>query len=69
MGTLNRYALKLQNPELTAFAINAFIVPDNAAAIPNRPLFRICIATLNPSPISNVHKMKGDDKGIVMMDD
>ena len=26
------------------------MVPDNAAAIPNRPLFKMYIATLNPSP-------------------
>jgi hypothetical protein len=27
------------------------MVPDKAAAIPNRPLFRMFMATLNPPPI------------------
>ena len=35
---------------LTAFSIQLRMVPDNAAAIPNRPLFKMYIATLNPSP-------------------
>ena len=29
-----------------------FIVPDKAAPIPNRPLFKISMATLNPPPTS-----------------
>ena len=35
---------------LTAFVIRPFMVPDRAAAIPNLPLLRMCIATLKPSP-------------------
>ena len=48
-----------QNPdighkmELTALEINSFIVPERAAAIPKRPLLRMFIAILNPSPSSD----------------
>ena len=38
--------------------ISPFIVPDKAAAIPNLPLLRMCIATLNPSPTSTIKKKK-----------
>ena len=37
---------------LTAFVISPFIVPDRAAAIPNLPLLRMCMAILKPSPTS-----------------
>ena len=32
--------------------ISPFIVPDRAAAIPNLPLLRMCMAILKPSPTS-----------------
>ena len=35
---------------LTAFLMQYDIVPDKAAAIPNLPLLRMFMATLNPSP-------------------
>ena len=37
---------------LTALWIIFFMVPPRAAAIPKRPLFRMFMATLNPSPSS-----------------
>ena len=45
-----RTSSKNKKKELTACATNDFIVPVNAAAIPKRPLFNICMATLKPSP-------------------
>ena len=36
--------------ELTALLIQKRIVPDNAAAMPNLPLFRMFMATLKPPP-------------------
>ena len=39
---------------LTALVINPFIVPESAAAIPNLPLFRMCMATLKPLPTPNM---------------
>ena len=38
--------------KLTDLAIQVFIVPLKHAAIPNLPLFKIFMATLNPSPTS-----------------
>lgn len=46
---------------LTAFAISPFMVPESAAAIPNLPLFRMCMATLKPLPTPN---MRGKNKWI-----
>ena len=37
---------------LTAWWMHCLMVPDRAAPIPNRPLFRMFIATLKPSPSS-----------------
>lgn len=37
---------------LTALAMMPFMVPARAAAMPNLPLLRICMATLKPPPTS-----------------
>ena len=44
--------VSLRKKLLTAFMISPFIVPDKAAAIPNLPLLRMCMAILKPSPTS-----------------
>ena len=44
--------ISLRKKLLTAFMMSPFIVPDRAAAIPNLPLLRMCIAILKPSPTS-----------------
>ena len=40
------------NRLLTAPSMSFFMVPERAAAMPNRPLLRMFMATLKPSPSS-----------------
>ena len=40
---------------LTALWMQNFMVPERAAAIPNRPLFRMFMATLKPPPTPAAH--------------